>query len=80
MKHHVLEVGSIKWYDQREVMEVMEPLVDGDVEEVGDLSLESMEDEEVAMVDGVFEGAFGELSLEVEALVDAMEVMVVDDK
>ncbi|GKA95552.1 ribonuclease H-like domain-containing protein [Tanacetum coccineum] len=38
-----------------------EPLVDGDVEEVGDLSLESMEDEEVAMVDRVFEGAFGAL-------------------
>ncbi|GJT30835.1 hypothetical protein Tco_0911110 [Tanacetum coccineum] len=57
------------------------PLVDGDVEEVGDLSLESMEDEEVATVDGVFEGAFGELEgLEVEALVDAMEVMVVDDE
>ncbi|GJZ78734.1 reverse transcriptase domain-containing protein [Tanacetum coccineum] len=35
--------------------------VDGDVEEVGDLSLESMEDEEVATVDGVFEGAFGAL-------------------
>nr|GEW18233.1 hypothetical protein [Tanacetum cinerariifolium] len=34
------------------------PLVNDVVEEVGDLSLESMEDEEVAMVDGVFEGAF----------------------
>nr|GEX76321.1 hypothetical protein [Tanacetum cinerariifolium] len=34
------------------------PLDEGDVEEVGDLSLESMEDEEVAMVDGVFKGAF----------------------
>nr|GEW69206.1 hypothetical protein [Tanacetum cinerariifolium] len=41
------ESGEFKW-----------PLVDGDVEEVGDLSLEAMEDEEVAMVDGVFEGAF----------------------
>nr|GEY72679.1 hypothetical protein [Tanacetum cinerariifolium] len=58
-----------------------------DVEEVGDLSLESMEDEEVAMVDGVFKGAFkafGDeswcLGLKVEALVDDMEVMVVDDK
>ncbi|GJZ16244.1 hypothetical protein Tco_0551921, partial [Tanacetum coccineum] len=29
-----------------------------DVEEVGDLSLEAMEDDEVALVDGVFEGAF----------------------
>ncbi|GKC75449.1 hypothetical protein Tco_1126223, partial [Tanacetum coccineum] len=27
------------------------------VEEVGDLSLESMEDEEVSLVDGIFEGA-----------------------
>ncbi|GKA17670.1 hypothetical protein Tco_0697507 [Tanacetum coccineum] len=50
------------------------PLVDGDVEEVGDLSLESMEDEEVATVDGVFEGAFGALGLEVEALMDTVEV------
>nr|GEV67734.1 hypothetical protein [Tanacetum cinerariifolium] len=33
-------------------------LVDGDVEEVGDLSLESMEDEKVAAVNGVFKGAF----------------------
>ncbi|GJR76207.1 hypothetical protein Tco_0088572 [Tanacetum coccineum] len=31
------------------------------MEEVGDLSLESMEDEEVVMVDGVFEGEFGAL-------------------
>ncbi|GKG56015.1 hypothetical protein Tco_0577090, partial [Tanacetum coccineum] len=45
---------------------------------VGDLSLELMEDVEVATVDGVFKGAFGALGdktcLEVEALVDAMEV------
>ncbi|GJR80199.1 hypothetical protein Tco_0079775 [Tanacetum coccineum] len=38
-----------------------------------------MEDEEVAMVDGVFEGAFGALGdktwFEMEALVDAMEVV-----
>nr|GEV20738.1 hypothetical protein [Tanacetum cinerariifolium] len=33
-------------------------LVDGDVEEVGDLILESMEDKKVAAVDGVFKGAF----------------------
>nr|GEW58352.1 hypothetical protein [Tanacetum cinerariifolium] len=58
----------------------IDPLVDGDVEEVGELSLESMEDEEVATVDGVFKGAFGALGLEVEALVDAMKVMVVDDE
>nr|GEW65192.1 ribonuclease H-like domain-containing protein [Tanacetum cinerariifolium] len=50
------------------------PLVDGDVVEVGDLSLKSMEDEELATMDGVCKGAFGELGLEVEALVDTMEV------
>ncbi|GJS69304.1 hypothetical protein Tco_0702145 [Tanacetum coccineum] len=36
-------------------------LVDGDMKKVGDLSLEEMEDEEVALVDSVFEGAFGAL-------------------
>ncbi|GKF81486.1 hypothetical protein Tco_0240088, partial [Tanacetum coccineum] len=60
------------------------PLVERDVEEVGDLSLEAMEDDEVVLVDGVFEGAFGALGdqkgLEVEALVDFMEVMMVDDE
>nr|GEZ75309.1 hypothetical protein [Tanacetum cinerariifolium] len=60
-----------------------EPLVDGDVEEVGDLSLEAMKDKEVATANEVFEGAFGalgvRLGLKVEALVDAIEVMVVDD-
>nr|GEU94564.1 ribonuclease H-like domain-containing protein [Tanacetum cinerariifolium] len=52
-----------------------------DVEEDGDLSLEAIEDDEVALVDGAFEGAFGALrdewwcvdGLEVEALVNAME-------
>ncbi|GJY56321.1 retrovirus-related pol polyprotein from transposon TNT 1-94 [Tanacetum coccineum] len=44
-----------------DIVEVKYPLVDGDVEEVGDLSLESMEDEEVATVDEVFESAFGAL-------------------
>ncbi|GKC41810.1 hypothetical protein Tco_1059532, partial [Tanacetum coccineum] len=34
----------------------------------------SMEDEEVYLVGGVFEGAFGALALEIEALVDAMKV------
>nr|GFC13066.1 hypothetical protein [Tanacetum cinerariifolium] len=35
----------------------------------------SMEEEEVSLVDGVFEGAFRALeALEIEALVDAMEV------
>ncbi|GKA38932.1 putative reverse transcriptase domain-containing protein [Tanacetum coccineum] len=38
------------------------------------VSDKSMEDEEVSLVDGVFEGAFGALALEMEALVDAMEV------
>ncbi|GJR80048.1 hypothetical protein Tco_0150833 [Tanacetum coccineum] len=64
------------------------PLVDEEVEEVGDSSLEAIEDDEVALVDGVFEGAFGALGdescllegLEVEALVDVIEVMVIDDK
>ncbi|GKE65376.1 hypothetical protein Tco_1519537 [Tanacetum coccineum] len=55
MNLHVLQESSIERDDQREVVE---PLVDGDVEKVGDLSLEAMKDEEVAMVDGVFEGAF----------------------
>nr|GEV48121.1 hypothetical protein [Tanacetum cinerariifolium] len=41
--------------------QAMYPLVDGDVEEVGDLSMKAMEDEEVAMVDGVFEVTFGAL-------------------
>nr|GEX91960.1 hypothetical protein [Tanacetum cinerariifolium] len=45
----------------------------------------AMKDDEVALVDGIFEGAFGALGdeswcfgLEVEALVEAMEVMIVD--
>nr|GEV04135.1 hypothetical protein [Tanacetum cinerariifolium] len=56
----------------------------GVVEEFGDLSFEVMKDDEVALVD-CFEGAFGALGdeswcfgLEVEALVEAMEVMMVD--
>nr|GEY12400.1 hypothetical protein [Tanacetum cinerariifolium] len=60
-----------------DIVEVKWLLVDGDVEEVGDLSLESIDDEEVTTVDGVFEGAFGALGLEMEALVDAMEVYIV---
>ncbi|GJR72524.1 hypothetical protein Tco_0084889 [Tanacetum coccineum] len=44
-----------------DIVEVKYPFVDGDVEEVGDLSLESIKDEEVATVDGVFEGTFGAL-------------------
>nr|GEX33695.1 hypothetical protein [Tanacetum cinerariifolium] len=34
----------------------------------------SMEEEEVPLVDGVFEGALGALALEMKALVDAMVV------
>ncbi|GJZ52356.1 hypothetical protein Tco_0606871 [Tanacetum coccineum] len=70
--------GVLNWMSSGLIGE--RPLVDGDVEEVGDLSLEEIEDEEVVTVDGVFEGAFWELGLEVEALVDAMEVMVIDDE
>ncbi|GJS05080.1 hypothetical protein Tco_0321588 [Tanacetum coccineum] len=48
----------------------------------------AIEGDEVALVDGVFEGAFGAFGdescllegLEVVALVDVMEVMVIDDK
>ncbi|GKB34109.1 hypothetical protein Tco_0879051 [Tanacetum coccineum] len=57
--------------------------------EVGDFSLDAMEDEEVSLVYGVFEYAFGALGemmlifglldgLEVEALVDVIEVVEVD--
>ncbi|GJU35087.1 hypothetical protein Tco_1183441 [Tanacetum coccineum] len=67
-----------------EIGEFKKPMVEGEVEEVGNLSFEAMEDEEVAIVDGVFEGAFGvlgdEKGLKVEALVDTMKVMVVDDE
>ncbi|GJX19342.1 hypothetical protein Tco_0222019 [Tanacetum coccineum] len=90
-------------------------LVKVDEEEFGEFSLEAMDDEEVALVDGVFDGALGALGdeswcfgkgvlvsslvrsmnnclggmmvifgllegLEVKALVDVMEVMVVDDE
>ncbi|GJU29981.1 hypothetical protein Tco_1173570 [Tanacetum coccineum] len=61
---------------------VMEYRIGCQVELLGKY-LEAMEDDEVALMDGVFEGAFGALgdeSLEVEALVDTMEVMVVDDE
>nr|GFC22473.1 hypothetical protein [Tanacetum cinerariifolium] len=37
------------------------PLVDVDVKEDGDLSLEAIKDEEVALANCVFEGAFGAL-------------------
>nr|GEZ05121.1 hypothetical protein [Tanacetum cinerariifolium] len=57
-------------------LDVYSPSFEGTEEssyEVGDLSLEAMKDKEVAMVNGVFEGAFGALGFDVEALVDAME-------
>nr|GEV91508.1 hypothetical protein [Tanacetum cinerariifolium] len=44
------------------------------VEELLEEGILSMEDEEVSLVDGVFEGALGALALEMEALVDAMVV------
>ncbi|GJR13662.1 hypothetical protein Tco_0796314 [Tanacetum coccineum] len=74
-----------------DIVEVKQPLVDGDVEEVGDLSLESIEMKKwaswmeflrsmnncfggIMLILGLLEG------LEVKALVDVMEVMVVDDE
>nr|GEW58200.1 hypothetical protein [Tanacetum cinerariifolium] len=57
-------------------------LVKEDVEGFGEFSLEAMDDEEVALVNGVFDGAFGALGdeswcfgLEVEALVDAWRLL-----
>nr|GEV25616.1 hypothetical protein [Tanacetum cinerariifolium] len=42
---------------------------------VGDMGMWSMKEEEISLVDGVFEGAFGALeALEMEALVDTVEV------
>ncbi|GKB21877.1 hypothetical protein Tco_0855800 [Tanacetum coccineum] len=63
MNLHELQEGSKEWDDQREV-----------VEELLEEEMLSMEEEEVSLVNGVFEGAFGALALEIEALVDAMEV------
>nr|GEY21584.1 retrotransposon protein, putative, Ty1-copia subclass [Tanacetum cinerariifolium] len=51
--------GLLNWMSSGDIGE--RELVDGDVEEVGDLSLEAMKDKEVALVDGVFDGAFGAL-------------------
>nr|GEU70156.1 hypothetical protein [Tanacetum cinerariifolium] len=51
----------LNWMSSGVIKERARPLVDGDKEEVGDLSLEAMEDDEVVLVDGVFEGAFGAL-------------------
>nr|GEY01745.1 hypothetical protein [Tanacetum cinerariifolium] len=64
--------------------ELPEPLVDGHMEEVGNLSLEAMEDEKWPWWIEFLRVHLGylvmRLGLEVEGLVDAMEVMVVDDK
>ncbi|GKE27837.1 hypothetical protein Tco_1443221 [Tanacetum coccineum] len=48
--------------------ELRYPLMDGDMEEVSELGLKSMDEEEVPFVDGFFEG------WELEALGDAIEV------
>ncbi|GKF00662.1 hypothetical protein Tco_0027585 [Tanacetum coccineum] len=53
--------------------------VGGGGDTLGGGELEAMEDEEVALVDGIFKGAFGALRDKMEALVDAMEVVKVDD-
>ncbi|GJR33272.1 hypothetical protein Tco_1109504 [Tanacetum coccineum] len=51
------------------------PFIDGDYgNRVGDLGNVSMGEDEVPLVDGIFEGALGALALEMEALVDAMVV------
>nr|GEY89691.1 hypothetical protein [Tanacetum cinerariifolium] len=47
MNIHELQEGSKEWDDQKE--------------EVGDWGMQSMYDEEVSLVDGVFEGPFGAL-------------------
>nr|GEW44880.1 hypothetical protein [Tanacetum cinerariifolium] len=53
---HMLQVGSMEYDDQREVVRALKMMEDE--EEDGDLSLEAMDDGKVALVDGVFEGAF----------------------
>ncbi|GKF63354.1 hypothetical protein Tco_0186802, partial [Tanacetum coccineum] len=46
----------------------------GDVDDVGDLGMQSIEDEEVAFVDGVLEGALGALGDEFGSLGDGVFV------
>ncbi|GKA70281.1 hypothetical protein Tco_0776345 [Tanacetum coccineum] len=46
---------------EMEVVKACVLLFDRDEEEFGELSLEAIEDEEVALADGAFEGAFGAL-------------------
>ncbi|GJW57666.1 hypothetical protein Tco_0104397 [Tanacetum coccineum] len=55
-------------------MEAVKACVLWDVKEVGYLSLEAMEDEEMSMVDGVSEGAFGALGDESWCLGDEVFV------
>ncbi|GJT14490.1 hypothetical protein Tco_0861532 [Tanacetum coccineum] len=62
MSLHVPQEGSKEWDDQRWVERVMEYQI----------GHQSIKEEEVPLVDGVFEGALGALALEMEALVDAM--------
>nr|GEX28672.1 hypothetical protein [Tanacetum cinerariifolium] len=71
--HYARNYPKPKVRDSKYFMEQM-LLAKQDEAGVGDLSLESIEDEEAATVDEVFEGAFWALGLEAEALVDAMEV------
>nr|GEV40377.1 reverse transcriptase domain-containing protein [Tanacetum cinerariifolium] len=52
---------SMEYDDQSEVVKALKPLVERDVEVVGDLSLKAMKDDEVALVNGIFKGAFGAL-------------------
>ncbi|GKB04023.1 hypothetical protein Tco_0832166 [Tanacetum coccineum] len=47
-----------------EIGEFKSSFVEGDVDKLVDFSLEAIEDEEVSLVDGVFEGAFGALGEE----------------
>ncbi|GJT36021.1 putative reverse transcriptase domain-containing protein [Tanacetum coccineum] len=80
---HEVHANEVKMMRERFLDPLALALFDGDEDEFGEFSLESIDDEEVDLVDGVFDGAFGALgdeSLEMEALVDAMEVMVVDDE
>nr|GEW07705.1 hypothetical protein [Tanacetum cinerariifolium] len=72
--------GVLNWtssgvIDERMRVMLIDPLLELEVvEELLEEEMLSMEEEEVSLVDGVFEGALGALTLEIEALVDAIEV------
>ncbi|GJT54867.1 hypothetical protein Tco_0989921 [Tanacetum coccineum] len=66
---HGLQVGFMEYDDQREVVKALKPLVEGDVEEVDDLSLEATEDDEVTLVDGVLKVHLVHLEMKVGVLV-----------